>query len=80
MSGEMKKIDRLTIGSTVIFTRKPLGSWLTENVPYVIEANGGMTVHFRNTISGGGTYDTAADIENSEFSMHHGAEGELADA
>jgi hypothetical protein len=66
----MRKIDQLNVGSTVVFQKKPLGSWLTENVPYVIEANGGMTVHFRNPVSGGGTYDTASYIEHSEFTIH----------
>jgi hypothetical protein len=59
----MRKLDRLVVGSTVVFSKKPLGSWLTANVPYVIEANSGNTVHFRNPVSGGGTYDTAVDIE-----------------
>ena len=30
MTSLMKKIDRLTIGSTVVFTKKPPGSWLSE--------------------------------------------------
>ena len=67
MPSQMKKIDRLTIGSTVVFTKKPLGSWLRENVPYVVESNSGQTVHFRNTITGGGTFDKASDVEYAEF-------------
>jgi hypothetical protein len=29
----MRKIDQLTVGSTVVFSKKPIGSWLTEEVP-----------------------------------------------
>jgi len=65
--------------SVLTFTRKPLGSWLSEHVPYVIEANGGETVQFRNPATGGGTYDTASDIEYAEFTVHP-AGGESADA
>jgi hypothetical protein len=79
-SAPIRKIDRLTVGTTVIFTRKPLGSWLSVNVPYVIEANGGQTVQFRNPVTGGGTYDTAADIEHAEFTLYQAAGGESTDA
>jgi hypothetical protein len=65
----MRKIDQLAIGSMVVFTRKPLGSWLTEGVPYVVEANGGETCHFRNLATGGGTYDEAWAIEGAEFEV-----------
>jgi len=65
----MKKIERLIVRSTVIFTKKPTGSWLTENEPYIVEANGGETVHFRNPVTGGGTYDQAWAIEQSEFTV-----------
>ena len=65
----MKKIERLIVRSTVIFTKKPAGSWLTENEPYIVEANGGKTVHFRNPVTGGGTYDQAWTIEQSEFTV-----------
>jgi hypothetical protein len=65
----MRKIDQLTVGSTVVFTRKPLGSWLTEGVPYVVEANGGKTCHFRNPVTGGGTYDDAWAIEGAAFTV-----------
>lgn len=63
----MRKIDQLAAGRTVIFTRRPTGSWLSENVPYVVEANGGRTCHFRNPATGGGTYDDAWAIERAEF-------------
>ena len=63
----MRKIDQLPAGCTVVFTKKPAGSWLTENVPYVVEANGGQTCHFRNLATGGGTYDEAWAIERAEF-------------
>jgi hypothetical protein len=63
----MRKIDQLPVGSTVVFTRKPAGSWLTENEPYMVEANGGKTCHFRNPTTGSGTYDEAWAIEQAEF-------------
>ena len=69
MTSLMKKIDRLTIGSTVVFTKKPLGSWLSENVPYLVESNSGQTVHFRNAITGSGTFDRASDVEYAEFTI-----------
>jgi hypothetical protein len=31
----MRKIDQLTVGSSVVFSKKPIGSWLTEHQPYV---------------------------------------------
>ncbi len=65
----MRKIDQLTVGSTVVFSRKPAGSWLSEKVPYVVEANGGRTAHFRNPATGGGTYDEAWAVESSEFQV-----------
>jgi hypothetical protein len=34
----MRKIDHLIVSSTVVFTSKPAGSWLTENEPYTVEA------------------------------------------
>jgi hypothetical protein len=63
----MKKIDRLFVGSAVVFSRRPLGSWLSEDQPYVVELNSGETVDLRNAATGGGTYDRAADIDYSEF-------------
>jgi len=68
-----RKIDQLVVGSTVVFTKKPPGSWLSENKPYIIEANSGKTVHFRNPASGGGTFDRAFAVEDSEFTVQ-GAE------
>jgi hypothetical protein len=65
----MRKIHQLTAGSSVVFTKKPAGSWLTEHQPYVVEANGGKTAHFRNPATGGGTYDEAWAIESSEFTV-----------
>ncbi len=65
----MKKVDRLVVGSTVVFSKRPLGSWLSENRPYVVEFNSGDSVYFRNKATGGGTYDRAADIEYSEFEV-----------
>ena len=65
----MRKIDHLTVGSTVVFTRKPSGSWLSEGVGYLVEANGGKTCHFRNPVTGGGTYDEAWAIEGAEFTV-----------
>jgi hypothetical protein len=67
----MRKIDQLTVGSTVVFTRKPVGSWLTEGVPYFVEANGGKTCHFRNPVTGGGTYDEAWAIRGAEFAVQN---------
>jgi hypothetical protein len=63
----MRKIDRLAVGNTVIFRKKPPGSWLSENVPYVVDFNTGKTVSFRNAISGSGTFDSASLVEYSEF-------------
>jgi hypothetical protein len=65
----MNKIQQLSIGSTVIFTKKPVGSWLTENQPYIVEGNSGKSVAFRNPATGGGTYDQAWQIEHSEFTV-----------
>lgn len=65
----MKKVDRLVIGSTVAFSKRPPGSWLSENRPYLVEFNNGESVCFRNKATGGGTYDRAADIEYSEFKV-----------
>jgi hypothetical protein len=65
----MRKIDQLFVGSTVVFTGKPAGSWLTENQPYIVEANGGKTCHFRHPVTGGGTYDEAWAIELAEFTV-----------
>jgi hypothetical protein len=76
----MKQIDRLIVGSTVVFAKKPLGSWLSEDVPYVVEANSGRTVHFRNAITGGGTFDSAAAVEYSEFTIHAAGTGGSGDA
>jgi hypothetical protein len=56
-------------GSTVIFATKPLGSWLSEGVPYVIEGNSGQTAHFRNPATGGGTFDAAYAVEHAEFTI-----------
>jgi hypothetical protein len=69
----MRKIDELVTGSTVVFTKKPPGSWLSENTPYVIEGNSGKSVHFRNPATGGGTYDTDFSVEYSAFTVQ-GAE------
>ncbi len=71
----MRKIDQLAVGSTVLFTRKPAGSWLSENVPYVVEANGGQTCHFRNPATRGGTYDAAWALERAEFTVVGGGYG-----
>ena len=65
----MRKIDQLPVGSTVAFTKKPAGSWLTEHQPYVVEANGGRTVYFRNPVTGAGTFDDAWAIERAEFEV-----------
>ena len=65
----MKKADRLVIGSTVVFSKRPLGSWLSENRPYVVEFNNGDSVYFRNKVTSSGTYDRAADIECAEFDL-----------
>jgi len=71
----MRKIDRLTVGSTVVFSKRPLGSWLSEQREYIVEINSGETVGFRNARTGGGTYDRASDVEYSEFTIlktgHH---------
>ncbi len=65
----MRKIDLLPVGCTVVFAKKPAGSWLRENVPYVVEANGGRTCHFRSPATGSGTYDDAWAIERAEFTV-----------
>src|SRR4051794_5971415 len=38
-----RKIDRLIVGSTVEFSKRPLGSWLSEREPYRVESNDGET-------------------------------------
>lgn len=65
----MRKIDRLVVGSTVVFSRKPAGSWLTEHEPYLVQANGGKTCHFCHPVTGSGTYDDAWTIEQAEFTV-----------
>lgn len=60
-------------GRTVVFTKKPAGSWLTERQPYVVDANGGKTVYFRNPLTGGGTFDDAWAIEQAEFAVQPAA-------
>ena len=75
IEAHMKNVDRLTVGSIAVFTRKPHGSWLTENVPYVVEANSGETVHFRNPATGSGTYDTASAVERAVFTLYPATAG-----
>jgi hypothetical protein len=53
----------------VVFPREPAGSWLTDNVPCVVEANGGQTCHIRNPATGGGTCDDAWAIAQAEFTV-----------
>ena len=65
----VRKIDRLVVGSTVVFRKKPPGSWLSENVPYVVDFNTGNTVSFHNANSSSGTFDSASLVEYSEFSV-----------
>jgi hypothetical protein len=65
----MKKATSLIPGATVIFSKKPPGSWLSEGVPYFIESNYGKTVHFRNPVFGGGTFDSVENIEYAEFTV-----------
>jgi hypothetical protein len=64
----MSKINQLAVGSTVIFSKKPAGSWLTENQPYIVEAIG-KAIYFRNPVTGGGTFDQARLVERSEFTV-----------
>ena len=49
--------------------RLTTGSWLSEEQPYVVEANGGKTAYFRNPATAAGTYDDAWAIEESEFTI-----------
>jgi hypothetical protein len=67
--GRMRKIDRLVVGSTVVFRKKPPGGWLSENVPYVVDFNTGKTVSFRDPITGSGTFDPASLVEYSAFTV-----------
>jgi hypothetical protein len=74
-----RKINLLMVGSIVAFAKKPLGSWLSEAVPYAIEGNNGQTVHFRDPATGGGTFDAAWAIAHADFTLQHAA-GEPTDA
>jgi hypothetical protein len=65
----MRKIDRLIVGSTVEFSKRSLGSWVSEHRPYIVEYNDGDTVYFRNAATGGGTYDRASALEYAEFTI-----------
>lgn len=69
----MSKFNQLTVGSKVVFTKKPAGSWLTENQPYIVEAIQGKTAYFRNPATGSGTFDQARLIERAEFTVQAAA-------
>jgi hypothetical protein len=69
----MSKLDQLKVGSTVVFSKKPAGSWLTENEPYIVEAIQGKTIYFRNPATGGGTFDQARWVERAEFTVQAAA-------
>ena len=65
----MKKIEQLTVGSIVVFTKTPLGSYTSVGTPYQVESNTGDSAYFRNTKTGGGTYDKASMIQFAEFTV-----------
>lgn len=52
----MLNSERIKDNDVIVFSKRPTMSWVSENTPYKITINGN-TIHYHNTMTGGGTYD-----------------------
>lgn len=64
-----RKSSMLAVGTIVIFSVVPLGSYLTPGRTYRIEHIDRRAVHFRNVATGTGTFDDKRAIDRSTFAV-----------
>jgi len=55
-----------THGSTIIFTKTPIGSYASTGTPYAVEVSQGY-VRLINTVTGSGTFDALYTYRMAEF-------------
>lgn len=63
------KFDTLQVSDCVIFTKTPPGSWTSIGDVYEVEWKSARKAYFRNTKTGGGTYDDAWAINKADFTI-----------
>lgn len=56
-------------GQYVVFSQIPPGSYLSIGETYLVEGDHGSTLHFRNTKTGGGTFDRKSDIARAIWKL-----------
>ena len=56
------KADTIKVGDKLTFTKKPIGSYISNGETMIVESRYGSTVHLRNPITGGATYVSIRDI------------------
>lgn len=69
MGFKMSLYNELQVGQVIVFTKAPLGSWITCGESYVVEWKGDRSMYFRNQKTGGGTYDRDYCVDHAVLAV-----------